>query len=299
MQFVVRAPWFACAVLASAAAAVILPQTVRADLLAYEPFDYAGGASLNGANGGTGWSDAWLDADNDTTLGSTASSLAYPAASTLTSAGNRVALTAADDSAGAQRTLTGASDVELGTNGQTYYSSALFRRSATIGESTLVHFRGLSSGTFVGRWTYGINAAGQFTVSVNPDPMQNQVATSTALAEPDTTYLLVAKIRTNTGTGTPLEDEVFLKFYGPGDAITGEPATDAAWDLREQGNSGLTLNQVLLSMSHDGIGSNQFDEFRLGTSFADVTGVVPEPATATLLGLGACGALLRRRRRSA
>ena len=88
-------------------------------------------------------------------------------------------------------------------------------------------------------------------------------------------YLLVSRIRTNTGPGG--NDEVFLKIYPEGSLVT-EPLTDADWDLRAAGNSGITLERAagVLQRRRQ---TNQFDELRVATTFA---GGVPEPGATSV-----------------
>jgi len=267
------------------AAACLVPSVTRAAVLETEPFNYPSnlGSSLNGLNGGTGWANAWSNADGNVTLASTNGSLSYPASVPLTPSGSRVAVTAATTLTQATRNL--GTTMNLATGGQTWYSSALFNPSAVAGESAVVNFID-NSGNI--RWTYGIDGTGHFTVSVNPSGQQ--AATTTTLSA-GTTYLLVSRIRTNTGPAG--NDEVFLKVFAPGDAVA-EPATDAGWDITANGNSGVTLTNVRLDFANAAGQTNQFDEFRVGTTFTDVTGV-PEPAGLSLLTLPAL-ALLRRRR---
>jgi hypothetical protein len=192
----------------------------------------------------------------------------------------------------ATRTL--GTTMPLGTNGLEFYSSALFRRSALAGESASVNFfNGVNT-----RWTYGIDAAGQFYVTVDPaNAGQRATSPVTDAANPNETFLLVAKIRTNTGPGVPPNDEVFLEIFGPGETVT-VPGSDADWDLRTNGNSGVTLNTVRLDFTNIAGQTNQIDELRIGTTFEDVTGVVPEPGALSLVAAAGLAACARRRRRA-
>jgi hypothetical protein len=265
--------------------------TASATLLEAEPFDYPAslGASVNTLNGGTGWGAAWADADSDVTLASTNLSLSYPPGALLTPAGSRIALTATDATAQATRNL--GTTMGLSANGQNWYSSALFNRSAVTGETATISFFSGLGGTGNLRWFYGIDGNGNFTVAVDPS-MGTQRATSVSTATADTTYLVVARFRTNTGPSA--NDEVFLKAFSPTDTVS-EPLTDAGWTLAANGNSGVTLSSIRLDFANDAAQVNQFDEFRIGTTFADVTGV-PEPSSAILLAVGSL--LLAGRRRA-
>lgn len=265
--------------------------SVSAALLQSESFAYPVSSSLSGRNGGTGWGAAWQDGDNDVTTGASDTSLSYPTGVTLSSAGGRVSLSSEDSAAGATRAL--GAGVNLGANNSFWYASSLFRRSSITAGETAVEF--VRSSDNIVRWSYGINALGQFYASVDPGNAA-QIVTTTALAQPDTTYLVVAKIRTNTGAGSPPNDEVFLNFYGPGDTVGAEPG-DTGWALRTQGNSGVILDQLRLRFSNAAGTTNEFDELRVGTAWADVTGV-PEPTALAGVAVGGL-LLLRRQRRSA
>ena len=260
----------------------------RAALLEFEPFDYPAslGSGLNGLSGGTAWGgSAWADTDALPTLAATNTSLSYPSGVALTPAGSRIELTAVSANNPANRNL--GTTMSLATNGQTYYSSALFQMSAVTAERASVLF---NDGTNI-RWFYGIDASGFFSVAVDPSNAA-QRSTSLFTIVPDATYLLVSKMRTNTGAGGV--DEVFLEIYQEGSAIV-EPATDLDWDLRASGNSGVILSNIRLSFDNSAGQTNEFDELRIGTTFPDVA-PVPEPAAASLLALGALLAGIRRRR---
>lgn len=260
-----------------------------ATVLEIEPFNYPAnlGASVNTLNGGTGWStNAWSDSDTDVTLASTNTSLSYPSNVILTPTGSRLALTLDDSLAQATRAL--GTGMNLGTSNQTFFSSALFNRSAVTGELALVNFIDNSSNL---RWRYGIDDNGNGIVTVNPSD-SNQVATTSFTLAANTTYLIVSKFRTNTGTGGI--DEVFLKVFSPTDTVA-EPLTDGDWDISTNGNSSVTLANVRLDFSNAAGQTNQFDELRIGTTFADVA-AIPEPTSALLALCGGAGLLLRRRR---
>lgn len=97
--------------------------------------------------------------------------------------------------------------MNLAANGLNFYSSALMSINS-LGQAVSVQF---SDGTNVRR-NYGINAAGNFTVGVafgNADQTANSLFTAT----PNTTYLVVAYLRTNTGASGA--DQVFLSVFDP------------------------------------------------------------------------------------
>jgi len=277
---------FLCVSLLAASLLAGMPISAEATVLAVESFNYPSNlnTSINGLTGGSGFSAGWVDTDPDVTTGSANTSLAYPADTSLVSSGGRIALTAVDTSITANRGLT--TSMSLLPNGNVFYSSALVTIGA-IGQTMSVTFQDATNI----RWNYGINATGNFTAGVAPDqPTQNGATSFVATA--GTTYLVVSKIRTNTG---PMgNDEVFLKVFAPNAQVI-EPFSDAGWDVAVNSNSGVNLNRVNLNFSNPGGQALQFDELRIGTTFADVAGV-PEPGKAALLFMGLACATLRRRR---
>jgi hypothetical protein len=263
------------------AAALLWPLSVQAALLEYEGFDYpaALGSSLNGQNGGTGWGAAWADADNDTRIDSANTSLAYPAGVGFTPSGSRIELTATDSSVQATRAL--GTSMNLNSSSNVFYASALFQTSAVTGQTSGIDFFDGASNL---RWRFGINGAGNFFVGMDPN-QASQLATSTTTLTPNTTYLLVSKM--STGTGTNGLDQVFLKVYDASSIVGNEP-TLAEWDLTASGGSSVTLISARLNMANGAGQTNYFDELRIGTTWADVVNPVPipEPGTISLLAAG-------------
>lgn len=273
----------------SLAATALMQVAASGAVFELEPFDYPSslGSGLDTLAGGTGWGEAWTDTDTLPTLASTNTSLAYPPNVPLTPTGGRLETTADSANNPAFRLLGTTMDLSVGS--QTFYSSALFRRSAATGDlrSSVLFDQELGGAI---RWYYGIDANGFFSTAVNPSA-PTQRATSTFAAVPDTTYLLVSQIRTNTGPGG--NDQVFLRVFAQGSPVS-EPLSDAEWDLTASGTSGI-LDRIRLAFSNVAGQTNQFDELRVGTSFADVTGI-PEPGSGLLFAFGAM--LIARRRRS-
>ena len=269
-------------------ALTFLAPSAWATLTIHEPFAYTG-ASLANENGGTGFSGAWPAGATTHTLSSSGTSLTYPPSSPLTPQGNRLEISTTTGGITASRGIS--ATMSLAPNGLGFYASALVS-IGQLGQTTSVQF---TDGTNV-RFSYGINAAGNFFSSIDPGA-GTQVATSSTIAALNTTYLVVAYIRTNTGPGTPPNDEVFVSAFAPTDTVV-FPATDSAWQASANGNSGVTLNQMrILANNPDAGGSTiQLDEIRVGTTFQDVTGVIPEPGSALLSGLALALGLVRRKR---
>lgn len=226
-----------------------------------------------------------MDTNALPTLASTNTSLSYPTGVALTPTGGRIELTLDSANDPANRNL--GTSMSLFTSGQSYFSSARFRMSAVTAERASVLF---NDGTVI-RWFYGIDALGAFSVAVDPSNGAQRSTTAFTLV-PNTTYMLVSKLRTNTGASGA--DEVFLKIYQEGSTIA-EPATDLDWDLKAGGGSGVILSNVRLAFDNVAGQTNQFDELRIGDSFAAITGV-PESASASLVALGGLLVAIRRRR---
>lgn len=75
--------------------------------------------------------------------------------------------------------------------------------------------------------------------------------------------------------------------------LSGGPGSDPSGGVSVTGLNLVTINNFRIG---SGAGGNSFDEIRFGTTLADV-GVVPEPSSALLGGLGAMALLRRRRQR--
>ena len=258
--------------------------TSRADLLLYEPFNYAvadmpstgvwadsvnyndPGYKINQAQGTIG----------PITLSNDGISLAYPGSAATQ--GSRVA-----DTGGG----TGSRALGFGMNlagDNTHYASMLIRGSGLL----QFYYGPHTDGQYYARTYLGIDSTGQFIVGSFPGLKETRSATySNGTYDANETYLLVAKIDANPGV-----DDVFsLKIYDQ--SMTPDLIEPASFDLVATNGSGVNLNHILIGMT----GAGQMDEIRVGTTWGDVS--IPEPSSAALLlaaVLGAC-ALLRPRGR--
>ncbi|WAC18893.1 hypothetical protein OVA24_16805 [Luteolibacter sp. SL250] len=267
---------------------VLLAPLASATLTIQESFSYTAGQNLGGQNGGTGFNAAW-NAGTDHDIA--AASLSYPASSPLTASGGSVQVASGLNNSNISRTIHTDSRMNLATGGLQFYSSILMS-IGEVGQAAAIQF---TDNTNI-RWAYGITTGGNFFISVDPGAT-SQRTESTFTAAPGTTYLLVASLRTNTGSSG--SDQVFLSVYSPDETIT-VPAADTDWDISASGGSSVTLSQIRLPVSNapdlDPASFIRIDEFRVGTTFQDVTGVIPEP-TAALLSAFALIPLLSRRTR--
>ncbi|MGB1128448.1 MAG: hypothetical protein ACPG4K_00260, partial [Haloferula sp.] len=99
---------------------------------------------------------------------------------------------------------------------------------------------------------------------------------SPGLWQADKTYLVVSKFDPAGG------DKSLTSIYDisdPAAAYVTEPATDGDWLLNGGFNSGVTVDQLIVTGSQGGV---SFDEIRIGSSYADVIPVpdMPDPPEA-------------------
>ncbi len=99
--------------------------------------------------------------------------------------------------------------------------------------------------------------------------------------------LVVGRL-TISGAGADLVD---VRNYHAGDTIDNDPSS-VTWDLQGGANSSMSATHLLLWLN--GSGQGEIDAIRIGTTWADVTGV-PEPSVAGLAVFA--GAILALRRR--
>jgi len=263
----------------------LLATSTQAALIAYEGFDYSAGTPLTGGapTGGTGWAAGWNQGSKK--WGVITSGLSYPG---LVVTGNNVGgkfENGADDRPGAARTLS--TSISSGT----FYVSALFRTSGFEGNNyayslflrnaTVVS----TAGSFGFRYDtsrpvgqqYVPVIAGSSNVNGNPLVLASAV---TGVAN-DSTNLLVARVNMTLGT--------IAVFVNPTVGLTEPtPTMSAAFVNTSPINSAGVYGWQRTEQS--------WDEIRIGNTFADVTPMIPEPASLGLLVLGGLMTLSRRRR---
>lgn len=257
-----------------------------------ETFDYAPG-SLNGYNGGTGFSSAWSNSIG--VLSVVSGSLDSPAYQSrgLAPVGNSVRSplgnnTNVDWHSG--RALSTAIDMD---SGDTYYFSFLVRGSWTnqaakrgwnVGFSTSAN--SLSNALTVKNFYNSSNLGFALNGSTDLTPFQSGVFTA------NNTYMVVGKIETSSSGA----DKLSMKVFDGLPLVTIPPAE--TWDLSlptQVSSSSVFTHVAFQGRVNDPNSFYQFDEFRIGQSWDDVT-AIPEPAAAVL---GGVGLLALRRRRSA
>ena len=277
------------------AVVAMLSVAAQAEVSVYEPFDYYPTfTTLDGAFGSSeiGLTDTWvrhMSSGASFQIPLTATSLTYPSGSTLTSTGGAVGGTFAYGCAYSDwRSLS--NSVDLGEDG-TFYMSALFSKTDSVRyiSEMLIGLDVSTSPTNSSAYlAFGFSAADSedqwknIRVCLKTDTGEVTGETLTI----GSTYMMVVKVVTSASG----DDVATLAIYEAGtDTVAAEPIT---WDLTSSFDSDEILTYLnLYAMYCD---TSHVDEFRMGSTWQDVTGV-PEPATLTLLGLGAL-TLIRRRR---
>lgn len=278
----------------AASAALGIAAAAQAELLVHEPFDYAAGSDLNGQSGGTGWAGAWRDATN---TGGTiqAGGLSHPG---VASSGNHVLLS------GATATYNIFRDIPniAGGDGDTTWISFIGQRVGPAGTGDNPYMRGVNVGFFntehpsrTERVTVGNSSnAAQNTWAYIPTGSSNEIQPTT---EPYTNQAwAVVRIDHIGDVNTP--DNAYL-FINPNPAVEPLIANADASSIGTFDYSGIDHVRPFIGGVNGEIpyGELLLDELRIGTTYADMSGgVIPEPTSLAVLGLGALAALGRRRR---
>ena len=271
---------------------VVQPQVLRADLIAYEPYDYVDGADLSNQSGGTGWGLPWTDTVGDTAI---LGSLQYADSlgNSLVTSGNKAYYNGSGGTSSPYRDLPSV----LGADGTTTWVSFLGQRIGPLhspptyyraGNFSLFN-RTLSSSTEQLAIGEGTNMPADTWALVPDGSAANGIPSSVPF---DALSLLVVRIDHLAGN-----DNAYL-FVNP---ILGAEPEVAQADVQSLGAFDFSLNSVrpFAGNPHSSGYPHAellLDEIRIGETFADVTPFtpIPEPGVAAMLALG--GALLAWRR---
>ena len=266
------------AVLAGCASA----EHARAELLSYEPFNYAAGTAVvgQGAGGSSGfltpWTPGGFNASQSNNFLVGAGSLQH---NNLATTGGRLTSGPTNVISGITRDLA----VPLGAQSTTRYVSFLVEPNAPLHQGAFNGFFGLtfeSAGEpefYAGK--PGGGAIGNYVIENRGGDGQS---VSNFLTTPGQTALLVVKAEF-TAAGA---DRMTL-YVNP---TPGMPEPTSASAFKGDANFGSAHGLTVYST-----GSFSLDEIRVGTTYADVTPAVPEPA-AVALAASVAATFVRRRR---
>lgn len=229
-----------------------------AALLQYEGFDYTAGSSINGQNGGSGWSGAWgtpggLDA---TVAGATLNFGGLPVSGgALATAGSQP-----PGQGSSVATWVRSTNAAIGANGTTTYFSFLLRPDTGFG-----FYGGLNLGpAFVGlsgnQAFYGLEGPG------------NDVSLSSVGVSAGQAVFFVLRVDFQAGNDT------LSLFLNP---VPGQPEPGVASVVKTNLDLG-----TFSSLTVNNYGGFMTDEIRIGTDFASVAPTaVPEPAVGAAVGV--------------
>jgi hypothetical protein len=304
--------------------------TTRADLIAYEPFDYAEGTSLLGQNGGVGWTSAWGPRDGFSVPANSnvivAGSLAGPAG--LPTLGNHAFLTGETATLQLKRSFPNIG----GGNGTTTWISFLGQR---VGPATNPDVSAWPNNPYPRSGNLSFFDLEE--TALNNAPERISVGNSTTADAPNTTHYDEWSImpqglaihRQGPSDHTPPQSQLswaVLRIDHLGTHTTPDSAwlwlnpnplvepAKAAADVTIISGDANSLDYSSLDFVRPFLGGGQngalvsgshtanwrppaemlVDELRIGTAYADMR-FVPEPGSAVLLMLGLVGAASRRR----
>lgn len=235
--------------------------TGRAELLAYEPFDYADGDTLTDLSGGDGWDGGWYGTGSAAVI-SSAQEVSYTMGASTYGGGRSLKVSGGSTSAAAVRKLTPSA---YSSGGADIYVSMLFRIEGGVG--TVVPYRyaswsSLDSGfSAVVDNTAVLNLGSKVGARVN-----NETSYVDDLLNYDETYFLVIRFGDWDGvayrsTRVWLNPECYDEAIDVSDIV----AEQLVFAGGSDGFTGLNLRTNGLSTD-----AYYFDDIRIGTSWRDV-----------------------------
>jgi hypothetical protein len=242
----------------------------RGALIVYDGFNYSPvGAPISGQSGGAGWSGPWggsLAAGYFIGSGSLASP--FPGEGT---SGNMLSTGVSTGNKGTLRNLASS----LGTPGTTDYFSFLIQPTGTVGNGFDDGHMGLSilgtlNSLFCGK--PGVGAVNPNLYDIETGGGITRAPTTVAAVSGQTVLMVVRADFTAV-------NDTFTLYINP--LSTTEPATPSAV------LGGFSVGTVT-GLQVSGPGAFNFDELRVGTTFASV---VPEPSSIAMLVIGMLGLL--------
>ena len=265
-----KAPLLASGVLAGLLAAT----PARAELIAYEGFDYASGTDIRGQSGGTGWAagSSWSGYDPRYTWPGTVTSsgLSY---GSLDTQGNALTTSTTPGPELSSSAIYWRNLPQFGQEGTTLYVSFLFRPEPGFGVYGGVNLTDdYGNGIYVGK--SGADGYNNYGLE---GPL-NVIDSSSVPVTAGETAFIVLKSQFLAG------NDVYSIFVNP--ALDGvESGVPSAVKTNLDPVSGSPL--VGTTFQFNNYGYYTIDEIRVGTTYADVMPTaVPEPTALSLLAVG-------------
>jgi hypothetical protein len=281
----------------AAAMLLISAPAGRAQLIAYEGFNYPVGQNLNTQSGGSGFGGPWVVASGTPLIQAGSLVPAAPSAA-LTETGNSLIATPPNAGVAVDATRVLGTPV-TGTAGSSKWVSVVMKGPGLSGitaQGVLVVSDGSGTGFSI---TTGATGGG---IAPNNPPASatwslgdaGTGAAEATTAVPDTLQsLLVARVSFSPA-GFPTSDRIDL-FVNP--PLTGVPPASPTTSLLVPHAASFTTLELDYASLNGASTSTLFDEIRLGNTFADVTpAAVPEPSTMLLAGVAGVGLCVRRKR---
>lgn len=242
--------------------AIAASHSASAALYVYEGFDYPNDSPvLHGANGGTGWTEGWNDADGDfANLSNDDTSLSNPVFPYAT-VGDRVEGGPSGTAAEVNRLLPVTFD--MAQDGVTLFASFLFKKSLGAGTANNnVEFNFFASGGNIQVARFGGSSGDQFFLHNGTNLLPGSITL-------DHTYFMVLKVVSSALS----DDQFYAKVYdGTAPVPTAEPTEwDATWGV----NSARVIDNIRLVRGANGVGA--FDEIRVGSTWGSVAGGTVTP----------------------
>lgn len=239
----------------------------RADLLAWEPFDYEPNTTLAGRSNGFGFSGEWVLGGLGAPQHQVAAGSLVNVTDQLRRAGNRA--TVAEVSPSGFTTARRELVEPFGTPGTTRYISFLLRPEGELGAGDAGGYFGLELVSGATPLFVGKPSAEEYTIENIGGT--GQFPTDIAAAV-DETVLLVVRADFHSG-----QDE-FRLYVDPDPVGFEEPMTADA--IKSDSDVGIVAAVGMFST-----GAFSVDELRIGETFGDVT-PIPEPITLSLAAIG-------------
>ncbi len=260
--------------------------TTQAAVVLHEPFDYATG-TLSGKSGtsefgfvaGSNWYGT-NDDSNKVVEGSLAyTGIMFEGGASFAPVGNR-AESGIPTQGDHKRAVNDTVKALMSFNAnKTFYASALVRVTGVTGSDP---YRPIFHTADDGY--YGIALYGYDLYLCMPDT--GEIAKCATLTSGSTYFVVMKFVASATGL-----DWGYMRVYSSGDTV---PADEPTTGWTSQSTITYDVTDEFRLYNYPAVSGRAIDEARVGESWSDVT--VPEPATLSLLAVGAAAMLVRRKR---